>query len=292
MAIGSTDTSELLKKVRRIELRTRGLSSQLFSGEYHSAFKGRGMAFSEVREYPAGDEIRTIDWNVTARTGIPHVKVFEEEGELTVMLLIDLSASDDFGTSGMTKRALATELSAVLSFSAIQNNDKVGVILFSDRIEQFIPPKKGRSHILMIIRSLLDFKPEGKGTDISQALRYLNQVVKKRSTAFILSDFIDEGFENALKIANKKHDVIALQINDRREIEMPNAGIVRFRDMETGAMNWVDTASRKVRNDFEAEAEAHDARLKERFRRAGVDHERLMTDQPYILPLMQLFKRR
>lgn len=292
MAIGSTDTSELLKKVRRIELRTRGLSSQLFSGEYHSAFKGRGMAFSEVREYAAGDEIRTIDWNVTARTGIPHVKVFEEERELTVMLLIDLSASDDFGTSGMTKRALATELSAVLSFSAIQNNDKVGVIFFSDRIEQFIPPKKGRSHILMIIRSLLDFKPEGKGTDISQALRYLNQVVKKRSTAFILSDFIDEGFENALKIANKKHDVIALQINDRREIEMPNAGIVRFRDMETGAMNWVDTASRKVRNDFEAEAEAHDARLKERFRRAGVDHERLMTDQPYILPLMQLFKRR
>lgn len=292
MAIGSTDTSELLKKVRRIELRTRGLSSQLFSGEYHSAFKGRGMAFSEVREYAAGDEIRTIDWNVTARTGIPHVKVFEEERELTVMLLIDLSASDDFGTSGMTKRALATELSAVLSFSAIQNNDKVGVILFSDRIEQFIPPMKGRSHILMIIRSLLDFKPEGKGTDISQALRYLNQVVKKRSTAFILSDFIDEGFENALKIANKKHDVIALQINDRREIEMPNAGIVRFRDMETGAMNWVDTASRKVRNDFEAEAEAHDARLKERFRRAGVDHERLMTDQPYILPLMQLFKRR
>jgi uncharacterized protein (DUF58 family) len=209
-----------------------------------------------------------------------------------MMLLIDVSASDEFGTTEMTKRSLVTELSAVLSFSAIQNNDKVGVIFFSDRIEEFIPPKKGRSHILMIIRALLDFKPEGKGTDLSLALRYLNQVVKKRSTAFILSDFMDEGFENALKISNKKHDVIALQVNDPRELELTNSGVVRFYDAESGQVNWIDTSSRKVRRHFNEEAEAHDARLKESFRKAGVDHERLMTDKPYILPLMQLFKRR
>jgi len=292
MTIASQDTSELLKRVRRIELRTRGLSSQLFSGEYHSAFKGRGMAFSEVREYAAGDEIRTIDWNVTARTGTPHVKVFEEERELTVMLLVDMSASDDFGAHAMTKRSMVTELSAVLSFSAIQNNDKVGVIFFSDRIEQFIPPKKGRSHILMIIRTLLEFKPEGKGTDLSMALGYLNQVVKKRSTAFILSDFMDAGFENALKISNKKHDVIALQINDRRELELPNAGVLRFTDVETGENRWIDTASKKVRRKFNEEAVQHDKRLKETFKKAGVDHTRLLTDEAYVIPLMQLFKRR
>lgn len=292
MALRSNETNELLKRVRRIELRTKGLSSQLFSGEYHSAFKGRGMAFSEVREYAPGDEIRTIDWNVTARTGIAHVKVFEEERELTVMLLVDVSASDDFGATMMTKRSLITELSAVLSFSAIQNNDKVGVIFFSDRIENFIPPKKGRSHILMIISTLLEFKPEGKRTDISLALGYLNQVVKKRSTAFLLSDFMDDGFENALKIANKKHDIIALQVNDRKEKVLPDAGIVRFSDRESGMTQWVDTSNKKVRTKYAAEALRHNAELQEIFRRSGVDNQRLLTDEPYIVPLMQLFKRR
>ncbi len=235
MDISQSDTTDLLKRVRRIELRTRRKSTQLFSGEYHSAFKGRGMAFSEVREYSPGDEIRIIDWNVTARTGIPHVKVFEEERELTVMLLIDVSASDEFGTLKMSKKEMITEISAVLSFSAIGNNDKVGVIFFSDRVEKFIPPKKGRSHILQIIRTLLDFKPESNGTDIAEALRYLNNVVKKRSIAFILSDFIDEGYHNPLKIASRRHDCIGLQISDRREMEMPNMGMVLFRDEETGA---------------------------------------------------------
>jgi len=286
------DTTDLLKRVRRIELRTKKQSTQLFSGEYHSAFKGRGMAFSEVREYSPGDEIRTIDWNVTARTGLAHVKVFEEERELTVMLLIDVSASDDFGTQEMTKREMITEISAVLSFSAIQNNDKVGVLFFSDRVEKFIPPKKGRSHILQIIRTLLDFEPEGKGTDIGTALRYLNNVVKKRAITFVLSDFQDAGFSDALKIANKRHDCIALQVNDRREMDLPDMGLVRFRDDESGEERWVDTTSKRVRNRYREEAEQHQAELNAQFKRAGVDHEQIFTDGAYIAPLMKLFKRR
>jgi uncharacterized protein (DUF58 family) len=286
------DTTDLLKRVRRIELRTRRQSTQLFSGEYHSAFKGRGMAFSEVREYSPGDEIRTIDWNVTARTGVPHVKIFEEERELTVMLLIDVSASDDFGTQQMSKRDMITEISAVLSFSAIQNNDKVGVIFFSDQVEKFIPPKKGRSHILQIIRELLDFKPASKGTDIGQALRYLNNVVKKRSITFILSDFQDKGYHDPLKIANKRHDCIALQISDRREMEMPNMGLVLFKDEEAGIERWVDTSSKKVRSAYAEQAAEDQQALEASFKKAGVDFEQIYTDGQYIAPLMKLFKRR
>ncbi|NND95466.1 MAG: DUF58 domain-containing protein [Flavobacteriales bacterium] len=292
MDISQSDTTDLLKRVRRIELRTRRQSNQLFSGEYHSAFKGRGMAFSEVREYSPGDEIRIIDWNVTARTGIPHVKVFEEERELTVMLLIDVSASDDFGTQAMSKRDMITEISAVLSFSAIQNNDKVGVIFFSDKVEKFIPPKKGRSHILQIIRTLLDFKPESSGTDIAEALRYLNNVVKKRSIAFVLSDFMDEGYLNPLKIAGRRHDCIGLQISDRREMELPNIGLALFKDEETGTEKWVDTSSKKVRDRYSKKAQDYQIKLKESFKKAGVDYEQVFTDSDYIAPLMKLFKRR
>ncbi len=241
------DTKELLKKVRKIEIKTRGLSNHLFSGEYHSAFKGRGMAFSEVREYQVGDEIRTIDWNVTARFNHPYVKSFEEERELTVMLLIDVSGSENFGTVVQQKQDLATELCAVLAFSAIQNNDKVGVIFFSDKIEKFIPPKKGRSHILMIIRELIDFTPENKGTNVAEALRYFTSAIKKRSTAFIISDFISGPFEDQLKIANKKHDIIALKLYDRHEEEFPDLGLVPMVDEETGELQWVNTGNKDVR---------------------------------------------
>ena len=247
-----TNTTELLKKVRRIELRTRGLSNQIFSGEYHSAFKGRGMAFSEVREYLPGDEIRTIDWNVTARFNEPYVKVFEEERELTTMLLIDVSASDAFGTQKQLKKGLITELSAVLSFSAIQNNDKVGVIFFSDRIEKFIPPKKGKSHILRIIRELIELKPSGRKTNLAEALRFLSNVIKKRCISFIISDFIDDHFEDELKLVNKRHDTIALQVYDRREYELPNIGLAKFIDAETGQVKWVNTSSKKVRIKYKA----------------------------------------
>lgn len=286
------DTAELLKKVRRIELKTRGLSNQIFSGEYHSAFKGRGMAFSEVREYMTGDEIRTIDWNVTARLNHPYVKVFEEERELTVILVVDISGSDQFGTTSQLKKAQITEICAVLAFSAIQNNDKIGVIFFSDQVEKFIPPKKGKSHILRIIRELIEFEPEHQQTDISEALRYLINGVKKRSIAFLISDFMDEGFEKALKIANRKHDLVALRIHDPREHEMPNMGLVPFRDTETEELRWVNTGSQKVRTEFKARALAHEAWLQDLFRKSGVDHANIATDQSYIQPLMTLFKRR
>lgn len=292
MAISQQDTTELLKRVRRIELRTRRRSDQLFSGEYHSAFKGRGMAFSEVREYQHGDEIRTIDWNVTARTGVPHVKVFEEERELTVMLLVDMSASDHFGTQGMSKREMITEISAVLSVSAIQNNDKVGVIFFTDQVEKFIPPKKGRSHILQIIRELLDFKPASERTDLGEALRYLNNVVKKRSIAFILSDFMDEGFELPLRVADRRHECIALQVSDRHEYELPDMGLVLFQDAELGRDAWVDTSSRKARRRFAEEAAARQQALEESLKRARVDHEQIFTDGDYIAPLRHLFQHR
>ncbi len=286
------DTTELIKKVRKIEIKTRGLSSHIFSGEYHSAFKGRGMAFSEVREYIPGDDIRSIDWNVTARFNHPYVKIFEEERELTVMLLVDISGSGEFGTRGRFKRELITELSAVLAFSAIQNNDKIGVIFFSDGIELFIPPKKGKSHTLRIIRELINLQPRSRGTDIGQALRYFTNTIKKRSIAFIISDFRDEAFGDALKIAARKHDTVAIRIHDRREAELPDAGLVRLQDAETGRWMWVDTGNVAVRNRF-AEYEKNRTReLAERFNRSGVDWVALETDKNYVQPLINLFKKR
>lgn len=286
------DTKELLKKVRKIEIKTRGLSNHLFSGEYHSAFKGRGMAFSEVREYQLGDEIRTIDWNVTARFNHPYVKVFDEERELTVMLMMDVSGSENFGTQTQQKQDLATELCAVLAFSAIQNNDKVGVIFFSDKIEKFIPPKKGRTHILMIIRELIDFKPENKGTNVAVALKYFTSVIKKKCTAFILSDFISPGFEDELKIANKKHDIIALRLYDKHEEEFPNLGLIPMKDEETGELLWVNTADAHVRQAFKADALKRNGMLKETFKRSGVDFTSVGTHESYVKPLMTLFKKR
>lgn len=286
------DTQELLKKVRKIEIKTRGLSNHLFSGEYHSAFKGRGMAFSEVREYQLGDEIRTIDWNVTARFNHPYVKVFDEERELTVMLLMDVSASENFGTINQQKQDLATELCAVLAFSAIQNNDKVGVIFFSDKIEKFIPPKKGRSHILMIIRELIDFKPENKGTDVGVALKYFTSAIKKKCTAFIISDFISPSFEAELKIANKKHDVIALRLYDKHEEEFPDLGLIPIRDGESGQVMWVNTSDKDVRAAFKIEANKRQAQLKDTFSRSGVDMATIGTHETYVKPLMTLFRKR
>lgn len=287
-----TDTKELLRKVRRIELRTRGLSDQIFSGEYHSAFKGRGMAFSEVREYIPGDEVRTIDWNVTARFGHPYVKVFEEERELTVVLVVDVSASGSFGTDTQLKRNIITEICAVIAFSALQNNDKVGIIFFSDKVEKFIPPKKGRGHILRIIRELLEFQPSSKGTNISEALEYLNKVIKKRSIAFLLSDMMDDNYDDALKMSNRKHDLVGLRIYDPRELELPSMGFVEFQDQETGETQWVNTWNKKVRNRYKAEALRRQARIRDAFRRAGVDNVSISTREPYVKPLMGLFKKR
>jgi len=286
------EAQELFKKVRKIEIKTRGLSNQIFSGEYHSVFKGRGMAFSEVREYQFGDDIRNIDWNVTARFNHPFIKIFEEERELTVMLLIDVSGSNHFGTQRQLKQELITEIAAVLSFSAIHNNDKVGVIFFSDIIEKFIPPKKGSSHILRIIRELIDFKAENTGTNIAEALRYLTNVIKKKSTAFIISDFMDTNFEKALQIANYKHDLIALRVTDDREVEMPNVGLVRMRDAETGTMQWIDTSSSKTREALSRYAREKSASIDLALARAGVDMARVYTGRDYVKPLMNLFKKR
>lgn len=286
------ETAELLKKVRKIEIKTRGLSNQVFSGEYHSAFKGRGMTFSEVREYQPGDDIRSIDWNVTARFNNPYVKVFEEEREMTVMLLVDVSASGEFGTQKQLKQDLITELCAVLAFSSIQNNDKIGVIFFTDKIEKFIPPKKGKSHVLRIIRDLIEFKPENKKTNIEQALKYLTSVIKKKSIAFIISDFMDTDFSDALKIANKKHDMIALRIFDKREQELPNVGLIKLMDAETNELKWVDTSDKKVRIQFAVNAKKHEASLKEIFNKSGVDTANINTVESYIPPLTNLFKRR
>ena len=286
------ETSELLKRVRKIEIKTRGLSNQIFSGQFHSAFKGSGMAFSEVRGYQQGDDIRTIDWNVTARSGDPYVKVFEEERELTVMLLVDVSGSGDFGSKVMLKRQLMTEICAVLSFSAIQNNDKVGIIFFSDKIEKFIPPKKGKSHILRIIRELIDFKPEHKGTDLSEALRYLTNVVKKRSIAFLLSDFMDKDYSDALKLANKKHDLVAIRVFDQLEQEVPNVGLLPMADAETGELIWVDTSSKEARTKLKAESLRFEAELKDTLMKSGVDMAEIRTDHSYVKPLLNLFKRR
>ncbi|MES2456993.1 MAG: DUF58 domain-containing protein [Bacteroidota bacterium] len=286
------DTKDLLKKVRKIEIKTRGLSNQIFSGEYQSAFKGRGMAFSEVREYQMGDEIRTIDWNVTARFNHPYVKVFDEEREMTVMLLVDVSGSKNFGTQIQQKQELATEICAVLAFSAIQNNDKVGVLFFSDQVEKFIPPKKGRSHILMIIRELIDFKPQHKGTNVALALQYFTSVIKKRCTAFLISDFISDPFENELKIANKKHDLVGLRLFDMHEEEFPDMGLIPVRDEETGQLAWVNTGDQKVRHAFKAAALERNGRLENVFKKSGVDFTQIGTHQSYVKPLMTLFKKR
>jgi uncharacterized protein (DUF58 family) len=292
------EASELIKKVRKIEIKTRGLSKNIFAGEYHSAFKGRGMAFSEVREYQYGDDIRNIDWNVTARFNHPYIKIYEEERELTVMLLVDVSNSRVFGTQSQLKKNLITEISAVLSFSAIQNNDKIGVILFSNKVEKFIPPKKGRTHILRIIRELIEFTPENKETDISEALRYLTNVIKKRSTAFLISDFIDDDknneprFDEAIRIANRKHDIIGLKIFDKREKELPSIGIVRMKDAETDEYVWVDTTSLKLRRNYANWYKNMDASVNETLVRAGVDFVSIATDQDYVKPLIKLFKKR
>jgi uncharacterized protein (DUF58 family) len=286
------ETTELLKRVRAIEIRTRGLSKQIFSGEYHSAFKGRGMAFSENREYQHGDEIRTIDWNVTARMGQPYVKVFEEERELTAVILADVSASGNFGTRKQLKRELITELAAVLAFSAIQNNDKIGIILYSNQIEKNKPPKKGRSHVLRIIRELIDFKPASRLSDIKEPLRFLTQVIKKRCTAFLLSDFITAGYEDVLKIANRKHDLVALRVKDPREDSLPECGLVHLLDSETGEMIWIDTSDRSMRKGYEAQAKMQDERIRLSFSKAGVDAATLYTNKSYIQPLSNLFKRR
>jgi len=286
------EAQELFKKVRKIEIKTRGLSNQIFSGEYHSVFKGRGMAFSEVREYQFGDDIRNIDWNVTARFNHPFIKIFEEERELTVMLLIDVSGSNNFGTQSQLKKDVVTEIAAVLSFSAIQNNDKVGVIFFSDKIEKFIPPKKGSSHILRIIRELIDFKAENKGTNIAEALRYLTNAIKKKSTAFLISDFMDEGFEKAIQIANYKHDLIAIRVTDDREKEIPDVGMVHMLDAETGKALWVDTSSSKVRKHYASQISQKTANLDTLFARFGVDMAKVYTGKDYVKPLMNLFKKR
>ncbi|MBI9052908.1 MAG: DUF58 domain-containing protein [Bacteroidales bacterium] len=291
------EASELLKKVRKIEIKTRGLSRNIFAGEYHSAFKGRGMAFSEVREYQYGDDIRNIDWNVTARFNHPYIKIYEEERELTVMLLVDVSNSRVFGTQSQLKKNLITEISAVLSFSAIQNNDKIGVILFSDKVEKFIPPKKGRTHILRIIRELIEFKPENKETDISEALRYLTNAIKKRSTAFIISDFIDDKdgtprFDEAIRIANRKHDLIGLKIYDKREKELPSVGIIRMKDAETGEYAWVDTTSNSLRRNYANWYKTMEESVNETLVKAGVDFVSIATDQDYVKPLINLFKKR
>ena len=287
------ETSDILKRVRQIEIKTRGLSNNIFAGQYHSAFKGKGMSFSEVREYQYGDDVRDIDWNVTARYHKPYVKVFEEERELTVMLLIDVSNSLDFGTVKQMKKDMVTEIAATLAFSAIQNNDKIGVIFFSDRIEKFIPPKKGRKHILYIIRELLDFKPESKRTDIKMAVEYLTNVIKKRCVTFMLSDFIDDNdYRNTLTIANRKHDIVAIQVYDRRLAELPDVGLMKVRDAETGHEQWIDTSSAKLRNAHHAWWKERQVRLAETFTKSNVDSVSVRTDQDYVKSLLNLFAKR
>ena len=287
------ETSDILKRVRQIEIKTRGLSNNIFAGQYHSAFKGKGMSFSEVREYQYGDDVRDIDWNVTARQNKPYIKVFEEERELTVMLLVDVSASRNFGALGEEKRQMIAEIAATIAFSAIQNNDKIGVIFFSDRIEKFIPPKKGRKHILYIIRELLDFKPESKRTDIKMAVEYLTNVIKKRCVTFMLSDFIDENdYKNALTIANRKHDIVAIQVYDRRLAELPDVGLMKVRDAETGHEQWIDTSSAKLRNAHHTWWKERQVRLAETFTKSNVDSVSVRTDQDYVKSLLNLFAKR
>lgn len=288
------ETSELLQKVRRIEIKTRGLSRNIFAGEYHSAFKGRGMTFAEVREYQYGDDVRSIDWNVTARFQHPYVKVFEEEREMTVMLLIDVSASHDFGSGNLYKRDVMTELAATLAFSAIQNNDKIGVIFFSDKIEKFIPPQKGRKHILYIIRELIDFKPESNKTDIALVLKYFTNIIKKRCTAFLISDLLDsKSFEDELVIANRKHDLIALRVYDKRETELPPVGLMKVKDAETGERLWIDTDDRRWRMLYKNLWDENRLKLQHLLMKAGVDKVSIdVSEDDYIKALIGLFKQR
>ena len=286
------ETTELLKKVRQIEIKTRGLSNHIFAGEYHSAFKGRGMTFAEVREYQYGDDIRNIDWKVTARFNHPYIKVFEEERELTVMLLIDVSGSREFGTTKKTKQDLITEIAATLAFSTIQNNDKIGVIFFSNKIEKFIPPQKGRKHVLFIIRELIDFEPESKQTNINEALRYFSNAIKKRSTAFLISDFISSDFSDALTIASRKHDLIALQIYDPLETELPSVGLMKVADAETGKEMWVDTSDSRLRLVYKNHWEENQLRLQHLFMKNSVDSVAVDTNEEYVKSLMRLFKLR
>ena len=286
------ETSELLKKVRKIEIKTKGLSRHLFSGEYHSAFKGRGMSFSEVRDYQYGDDVRNIDWNVTARTGSPHVKIFEEERELTVMLLIDMSPSAYFGTVNQLKNEMMTEICAVLAFSAIQNNDKVGVAFFSGEVEKFIPPKKGKQHILRIIRELIDFEPKGSDTNIGATLEYFNNIVKKRSICFILSDFLSMGYESPLRVAARRHDIIGVNIIDPREESLPNVGLIRARDAETGQIRWIDTASRRLREKYERWHQEHVDYFESAFRKSGASVMNIRTNESYVDALHKFFQQR
>jgi uncharacterized protein (DUF58 family) len=286
------DTTELLKKVRKIEIKTKGISKHLFSGEYHSAFKGTGMSFSEVRHYQYGDDVRNIDWNVTARTSEPYVKIFEEERELTVILVIDMSQSSFFGSRDQLKQEIITEISAVISFSAIQNNDKVGVIFFSEEVEKFIPPKKGKPHILRIIRELIDFKPSKKGTNISVALDYLNHVIKKRSICFILSDFMGSDYEKPLRVASNRHDLIGIHVYDERELEMPEVGLIRAQDAETRALTWIDTSSATVRENYRAWFHSNLNYFKNTFKKCGAGTLSIRTDESYITALLGFFKNR
>ncbi|NWF88568.1 MAG: DUF58 domain-containing protein [Ignavibacteriaceae bacterium] len=285
-------SKELLKQVRQIEIRTKGLVNQVFSGEYHSVFKGRGMEFSEVREYNFGDDIRNIDWNVTARFGHPYIKIFEEERELTVILLVDLSGSLAFGSVDKTKQQIATELSSILAFSALKNNDKVGLFLFSDKIEKFIPPRKGRKHVLRIIRDLLSFKPEGKKTNIKAALEHMNHAIKKKSIVFLISDFMDEGYEKILRIVGKKHDLIGIVINDQREHDVPKLGLIKFTDAETGSERWVDTNSSNFQKQIKLYYDQQLAKRKSLFITSRLDSIEIKTGQNYITPLVNFFKLR
>lgn len=287
------ETSELIKKVRKIEIKTRGLSHNIFAGQYHSAFKGRGMSFSEVRDYQYGDDVRDIDWNVTARFNKPFIKVFEEERELTVMLLVDLSDSLDFGTASRTKREMLAEIAATIAFAAIQNNDKIGVIFFTDRIEKFIPPQKGRKHILYTIRELLNIEPESKKTDIKVPLEFLTNALKKKCTAFMLSDFIcTADYRNAMTIANRKHDLVAIQVYDRRLAELPDVGLLKIRDAESGEELYIDTSSRKVREAQRSWWSSQSEALKDTLQRSRVDSVSVRTDQDYVKALLALFAQR
>ncbi len=283
---------ELLKKVKQIEISTRNVVDEVFSGEYHSVFKGRGMEFSEVREYQLGDDVRNIDWNVTARSGHPYVKIFEEERELTVVLMVDVSSSGNFGTTHQLKREIAAELSAVLAFSAIKNNDKVGLLIFSDKIEKFIPPRKGKQHVLRVIREILFYKPQEAKTDLSVALEYLSRLLKRKSTVFLISDFLTEQYEKALQMANKKHDIIAVSITDPREITLPDAGMVELEDAETGETLLVDTGNAQIRSEFYEQSGGRQRELSGFFKSIGVDHINIRTDRSYVDPINKFFKMR
>lgn len=287
------ETKELLKKIRLLEIKTKGLTKHIFSGEYHSAFKGRGMAFSEVRDYHFGDEVRTIDWNVTARFNDPYVKVFDEERELTVMLIIDVSGSENFGSTQKTKKDLALEIAAILSFSAISNNDKVGAIFVSDKVERYIAPKKGKTHALIILRELIELKPENSGTDLSEALKFFRNTQKKRCISFVISDFVDNhDFIEGLKVTRKKHDMVAIRIHDAAEKELPNIGIVQLFNAETGEKTWINSSNPEAKKIHKAHFENFETKLFKEFQKAGIDYASLATEEDFILPLVKLFQNR